>query len=189
MDFDRLVSIINNGELAIVPSDTIYGIIADATNEEAVRKVYEVKQRDFSKPLIVIVSSYEMLKEYVLEINSIEEKIIEKYWPGKVAILLKKNDKIPSIVSSGSDLLALRYPIDKDLIELMNRLNKPLILTSANISGDDVITNVDEIKDELRNNVSYIYDSGIIKGNASTLVKVVDGEIIILRKGDIDIII
>ena len=90
MNIDELVNILKAGKLAIIPTDTIYGIVADATNEDAIKKVYEVKQRDYNKPLIILVSSIKMLKNYVKDISSIEENLIKKYWPGKLTILFKK---------------------------------------------------------------------------------------------------
>lgn len=187
MDILKLVEVINNGELAIVPTDTVYGIVADATNIEAVKNVYLAKKREFNKPLIIMVSSIEMLNEYIQGMNEIENKLIKKYWPGKMTILLKKNDKIPDVVTANSDFVGVRYPDNKELIELMNITNKPLISTSANIAGDDTIISVDMIDKALREEISYIYDGGIIESNPSTLVRVVNDKIDILRKGDLDI--
>lgn len=187
MDISKIVEVINKGELAIVPTDTVYGIIADATNHKAVEKVYLAKKRDFEKPLIIMVSSLEMLNEYISDLTDTEKKLINKYWPGKMTILLKKNNKIPNIVTANGDLVGVRYPNDKNLIKIMDIVNKPLISTSANIAGNDTITSVDMIEKELYDAVSYVYDDGLIENNPSTLVKVTNEEIIILRKGDLDI--
>lgn len=189
MDISKIVDVINNGELAIIPTDTVYGIVADATNYDAVKKVFLAKKRDFNKPLIIMVSSLDMLNQYIENINDIEKKLIDKYWPGKMTILLKKNNKIPNIVTANGELVGVRYPNDEELIKIMNEVNKPLISTSANIAGDDTITNIDMIEKELYEHISYIYDGGIIENNPSTLVKVDNSDVIILRKGDLDITI
>lgn len=185
MDIDKLVTVINNGELAIIPTDTVYGIVGDATNIDVVHKVYEVKKRDYSKPLILMVSNIDMLKKYVDSINDIEKQLIRKYWPGKLTILFKKNNNVSDIITSGSSLVGIRYPNNKDLIELMERLDKPLISTSCNISSKNVITNIDMLEEDISKYVSYIYDGGILSDTSSTIVKVVDERLEILRDGEL----
>lgn len=185
MNYELLCNLINNGELAIVPTDTVYGIIADATNEEAIRKVYFAKHRSFSKPLIIMVSSIDMLKRYVKDISSVEQKLIEKYWPGRLTILFKKNNEISNLLTNGGEYIGIRLPDNKDLCALMNMLNKPLISTSANISDNMTITEITMLEDELKNNISYIVDGGVLNDLPSTLVKVEDGNIIFLREGEL----
>lgn len=185
MNYELLCNLINNGELAIVPTDTVYGIIADATNEEAIRKVYFAKHRSFSKPLIIMVSSIDMLRRYVKDISSVEQKLIEKYWPGRLTILFKKNNEISNLLTNGGEYIGIRLPDNKDLCALMNMLNKPLISTSANISDNMTITDITMLEDELKNNISYIVDGGVLNDLPSTLVKVEDGNIIFLREGEL----
>ncbi len=185
MNYELLCNLINNGELAIVPTDTVYGIIADATNEEAIRKVYFAKHRSFSKPLIIMVSSIDMLKRYVKDISSVEQKLIEKYWPGRLTILFKKNNEISNLLTNGGEYIGIRLPDNKDLCALMNMLNKPLISTSANISDTMTITDITMLEDELKNKISYIVDGGVLTDLPSTLVKVEDGNIIFLREGEL----
>ena len=186
MNCEVLMNVINNGELAIVPTDTVYGIIADATNEETIRKVYEAKQRSFSKPLIIMVSSIEMLKEYVDCISPTEQKLIESYWPGRLTILFKKNSsKVSDLLTNGGEYIGIRFPDNKDLCILMDMLNKPLISTSANISDNMTITSVSMLEDELKKNIKYVVDGGILEDYPSTLVKVVDDKVIVLREGEL----
>lgn len=169
----------------IVPTDTVYGIIADATNEEAIRKVYFAKHRSFSKPLIIMVSSIDMLRRYVKDISSVEQKLIEKYWPGRLTILFKKNNEVSNLLTNGGEYIGIRLPDNKDLCALMNMLNKPLISTSANLSDTMTITDITMLEDELKNNISYIVDGGVLTDLPSTLVKVEDGNIIFLREGEL----
>ena len=189
MDIERLVEVINNGNIAVVPTDTVYGIIGDATNIDVIHKVYEVKKRDYSKPLILMVSSIDMLEKYVLEINDIEKKLIDRYWPGKLTILFKKNNNIDDLITSGSNLVGIRYPDNKDLNELMNKLNKPLISTSCNISSKEVITSIDMLEEDISKHVSYVYDGGVLSDTSSTIVRVNDGKIEILRDGELSSLI
>lgn len=185
MNFELLCNLINNGDLAIVPTDTVYGIIADATNEEAIKKVYMAKRRSFSKPLIIMVSNIEMLKKYVKNISDVEKRLIEKYWPGRLTILFKRNNKISDLLTNGGDYIGIRLPDNKELCKLMNMLNKPLVSTSANISDNMTITEISMLEDELKNNISYIVDGGKLNDLPSTLIKVEDEKIIFLREGEL----
>lgn len=189
MDIERLVDLINNGNIAVVPTDTVYGIIGDATNIDVIHKVYEVKKRNYSKPLILMVSSIDMLEKYVLEVNNIEKKLIDRYWPGKLTILFKKNNNVDDLITSGSNLVGIRYPDNKELNELMDKLNKPLISTSCNISSKEVITSIDMLEEDISKHVSYVYDGGILSDTSSTIVRVNGGKIEILRDGELSSLI
>ena len=184
MDIELLVNLINKGEIAVIPTDTVYGIVGDATNIDVIHKVYEVKKRDYSKPLILMVSSIDMLGRYVDNINELERKLINKYWPGKLTILFRKNNNVSDLVTSGSELVGIRYPDNKDIVELIDRLNKPLISTSCNISSKDVITNINMLEEDISKYVAYVYDGGILSNTSSTIVKI-DEKIEIIREGEL----
>lgn len=185
MNINEIVDVIKAKQLAIVPTDTVYGIIGDALDEAVIHKVYEAKKRDYSKPLILMVSDISMLKKYVLEINDLEQRLIERFWPGKLTILFKKNELISDLITSGSDLVGIRFPDNKELVDVIKKLDKPLISTSCNISTRDVITNVILIEKELLDKISYVYDCGEMSDVSSTIVQVVDNKINILREGEL----
>lgn len=185
MNINEIVDVIKAKQLAIVPTDTVYGIIGDALDEAVIHKVYEAKKRDYSKPLILMVSDISMLKKYVLEINDLEQRLIERFWPGKLTILFKKNELISDLITSGSDLVGIRFPDNKELVDVIKKLDKPLISTSCNISTRDVITNVSLIEKELLDKISYVYDCGEMSDVSSTIVQVVDNKINILREGEL----
>ena len=178
MNISEIVDVIKAKQLAIVPTDTVYGIIGDALDEAVIHKVY-------SKPLILMVSDISMLKKYVLEINDLEQRLIERFWPGKLTILFKKNELISDLITSGSDLVGIRFPDNKELVDVIKKLDKPLISTSCNISTRDVITNVSLIEKELLDKISYVYDCGEMSDVSSTIVQVVDNKINILREGEL----
>ena len=177
----KLIEVLNNGELAILPSDTVYGIHADATNVEAIKRVDEAKHSD--KPHLMLVSSIKMLEEYTLEINDLQRKLINKYWPNTLTILFKKNNKISDELTKGSEYIGVRMPNNDFLIKLINELGRPLLSTSANITNKNVITNISLIEEELKKHISYIYDSGELGNISSTLIKVENNKIIFLREG------
>lgn len=183
MNIEKIVEIVNDGGLVISPTDTVYGIMGDALSEDVIRKVYSVKKRPYSKPLILLMSSIEMIKEYTSEISEVEEDIIKSFLPGLVTIILKKNDKIGSLISNGSNYVGIRIPDNEELIKVIEKLGRPVISTSANISDYDVITNVSMIDEELKQGIDYIEDGGEIVSESSTVIRIVNNKLEVLREG------
>lgn len=181
---DQIIDIIRNGGLVIMPTDTVYGIIGDATNENTIKKVYDIKKRDFNKPLLMLVNGIDMLKEYVDNLSSFEREIIDNYWPGPVTIVFKKNNKVSDILSAGMDTVGVRFPDNKLLIDIISKINKPLLSTSVNISGKSEVTNPNFIDEEIINSIDFIMDCGVCDNIASSVIKCKDGKIIVLRKGE-----
>ena len=185
-DIDKTSKIIKNGKIAIIPTDTVYGIAADALNEEAVKKIYNLKRRDFSKPCSILVSDIDMIKQVTKSITQFEENIIKEFFPGALTIVLEKNSKIPNIVTANLDTIGVRIPDNKFLIELIKKVGRPIVATSLNLSGEESKTSIQNIPDEIKQNVDLIVDAGETKeGKASTIVKVKNNEIEILREGPI----
>ncbi len=182
---EEIINVINSGGLAIIPTDTVYGIIADATNEEAIKKVYEAKKRVYEKPLILNVSSIEMLNKCVDDISDIEMKLIKKYWPGKLTILFKKSNKLSNLINNGGEYVGIRLPDLPELVKLIDILGKPLVSTSANIADEQTITKVELLSKELLQHIDYVYDGGERLDIPSTIVRVKDGEIEFIRKGEL----
>ena len=180
-----IIKTLKDGRLVIMPTDTIYGIIGDATNEDVINKVYEVKERPHDKPLLILVSNLSMLHELVTEIPKETEKIIKKFWPGPLTILFKKSSKVSDTLTANSALVAIRMPNDKRLLNIMNHLNRPLISTSANISSHDAITNPNQLEEKMKENIDLIVDEGTVNNEASTLITIVNGKIEILREGSL----
>ena len=178
---EELLSVLNKGEIALLPSDTVYGLFADATNLESIKRIDNAKHSN--KPHLIVVSSIEMLKKYVSEINELQEKLINKYWPNTLTILFKKNDLISDELTKGSPFIGVRMPKNDFLIELIDKFGKPLISSSANITNEKVITSVDLLDEELKREISYIYDNGNLSDIASTLVSVENNKIKFLREG------
>ncbi len=177
----KIIQNLKDGNLVIIPTDTVYGISCDALNREAVEKVFIAKKRE-NKPLLILVSSVDMLKDYVSEINDLEKKLLDRFSPGMLTILFKKNNNIFDEITCGSEYIGIRIPDNTLLLDVINELGNPIVSTSANISGE-VITNVNMINDELKKHISYIYDDGEKTNISSTLVKVENNKIKILREG------
>ena len=183
MDIDKIVEVINNGGLVITPTDTIYGIMGDALNEDVIRRVFDVKQRPYNKPLLLLMDSFEMLDNYTEELSELERKLINKFWPGLVTFILTKNDKVSNLITAGNDTVGIRIPNNKDLLEIIRRLKRPVISTSANITGTPVITSTELLEKDLIDNIDYIEDGGVVNEVSSTIVRVIDNKVNILRDG------
>lgn len=97
----KLKKILKAGGTIIIPTDTVYGLAADASNEEAVRKIYELKQREFSNPMSILVANQKMIKKVTKQISDTEEKIIKRFFPGALTMILEKSDCISNLVTAG----------------------------------------------------------------------------------------
>lgn len=178
--------IIKSGKIAILPTDTVYGIAANALNEEAVLKIYKVKKRNIKKPMNILVSNIEMIRKSVKKLTKIEEKIIEKYFPGALTIIFEKSDLIPKVVTGGLDTIGIRMPENKFLLELIEELGMPIVATSCNMAGENPDTEINLNLSKIEKEVDLIVDEGKSKiGRASTIIKLQDEKIVVLREGPI----
>ena len=185
MNKEIIVKELKKGNLVITPTDTVYGIMGDALNEEAIEKVYIAKKRIDRKPLLLLASNIDMLYKYTSDLNDLEKELINKYMPGKLTMILKKNDLVSNNITNNSEYVGIRIPDNTELIEIINKLGNPVISTSANISSKEVITNTDKIEKELLEYISYVEDGGEILAKSSTIIKVKDNKIEFLREGDL----
>ena len=173
--------IINQGGIVVFPTDTVYGIGCDPYNKEAVRKIYDIKSRDVSKSLPVLVYSKDIAKK-IVSFDDLSKKIVERFWPGPLTIILKLTDEKLKESLNLSDKIAVRVPNHKCTLELLKKCNF-LVGTSANLSGQPSFTNPDECFKNLQSHDVFV-DGGIISGNAeSTIVEIENEEIKIIREG------
>lgn len=183
MNIDYLSDILKNDGLAVIPTDTVYGLVGDATNEEVIKKIFDLKQREKEKPLLILVSNLDMLNHYVENISKIELEIINSFWPGPLTIIFANKKNLSDTLTSGKKEIAIRMPNNKDLLNLINKLNKPIVATSANIAHKKTITSIDLLEDSIKNNIDYIYDGGYLEDIPSTIIKVSDNKVEIIREG------
>lgn len=179
---------IKNGNLVLFPTETVYGIGANAFDEQAVKQIFVAKGRAQDNPLIVHVSNIEMVEDIVEEIGVLERKLIDTFWPGPLTIIFKRKDSkiIPNVVTANLDTVGIRMPSNLIAQKLIEKSGVPIAAPSANVSGKPSGTKVEDIIEELDGKVSYILDGGFANiGLESTVIKV-DGENInILRPGKI----
>lgn len=177
---------IKKGNLVLFPTETVYGIGANALDSEAAKKIFIAKGRAQDNPLIVHISNFDMLEEIVEKIGNLEKKLIEKFWPGPLTIIFQRKSIIPNIVTANLNTVAIRMPSNKIAQKLIEKAGVPIAAPSANISGKPSGTNVEDIIAELDGKVSYILDGGFTDiGLESTVIKVNDDKIDILRPGKI----
>ena len=177
---------IKSGELVLFPTETVYGIGANALDENAVSKIFKAKGRAGDNPLIVHISNLGMLENLVKNIGKVEKKLMENFWPGPLTIILNKKECIPYNVTAGLETVGIRFPSNKIAQDLIEFSNLPIAAPSANISGKPSGTKIEDIIGELDGKVDYILDAGITDiGVESTVIRVVNDIVHILRPGKI----
>ena len=140
----ELLKIIKQGGVVVFPTDTVYGLLADATNEKAVKKIFKIKKRLKEKPIPLFVKDIEMAKKFAY-INKKQENLLNFFWPGKLTAVLKRKNNLPRIIFGNKKTIGLRIPNFKLLSTLLKKLDRPLTGTSANISGKPASTKIREV--------------------------------------------
>lgn len=180
----KALDIIKRGGTLLYPTDTIWGLGCDATNAQAVQKIYQIKERDPSKSLLVLVSDEGMLQRFVKEVPEVCWDLIDCATDPLTIIYPQANGLAPGVAASNGSI-GIRLVQEGFAFELVRKLRKPLISTSANLSGEPSPSNYDEISDSLKERVDYIVNLPHASGRskASSILKVaLNGEIHIIRK-------
>jgi len=171
-----------------MPTETVYGLAADATRADAVAKIFAIKNRPTFDPLIVHLSSIDEVSSITTDFPKIAQKLAERFWPGPLTIILHKRDHIPDLVSSGLPTIGVRLPRHPMARELLKQFGKPLAAPSANRFGRISPTNALAVEKELGEAVPIILDGGACEvGLESTIVGFDQGTPTILRLGGISL--
>jgi L-threonylcarbamoyladenylate synthase len=179
-------SFLDKGELVAIPTETVYGLAANAFNKEAVDKIYNLKKRPKNNPLIIHCHSIEQIEKLVTEIPKDAYELANQFWPGPLTILLKKNELIPEFITSGSEYAAFRIPNHPLTLELLKQLDYPLVAPSANPSNRISPTKAIHVYDYFKDTIPYILDGGdCTEGIESTIVHFDEQNAKILRPGSI----
>jgi len=167
-----------------VPTETVYGLAANAFNPQLVAKIFEVKERPWFDPLIVHTSGFERISEFAELPAGKLRQLAEKFWPGPLTLLLPKKEIIPDIVTSGLPDVAVRIPSHPLMLDLLKSIPFPLAAPSANPFGYISPTTAQHVNDQLGNKIAYILDGGnSVVGVESTIVGEENGQVIIFRLG------
>jgi len=180
---EKASQIISQGGIVIFPTDTVYGIGCNPYNKESVEKIYKIKSRDIMKPLPVLTYSIE-IAEKIVEFDQFTKKIVKKFWPGPLTVILKITDKKIKESLNLENKIAIRVPNHKCTLELLKKCNF-LVGTSANISGDLPYTDPEECLKNLENYDIFV-DGGIITSKGeSTIIEIENEQIKIIREGSL----
>lgn len=177
----KSVEIIENGGVIIFPTDTVYGIGCNPYDANAVKKIYEIKSREKIKSLPVLASSIEIVKQ-ISTIDEFTEKIIKKYWPGPLTLILKLKDKNLKKSLNLEDKIAVRIPNSVCTLKLLNKCNL-LVGTSANVSGNSSYTDPQECMKNVKNYDVFVDGGTITSKGESTIIEIENEKIHVIREG------
>lgn len=178
---------LTNGELVAIPTETVYGLAANALNEDAVLKIYAAKNRPQFNPLIMHVASFEQAKQFIKDIPGEAEQLAAAFWPGPLTMLFNKQQNVPDLVTAGGKRVAIRVPNHPLTLQLLSQLSFPVAAPSANPSGYVSPTTAQHVYEGLQEKIPYILDGGACGvGVESTIVGWnEEGEIELYRLGGI----
>lgn len=189
-DIEFCAEVIKSGGVVVFPTETVYGIGANAFDPDACRKIFKIKKRPFRNPLIVHICDLDMLHRVVAHVEERAKKLIEKFWPGPLTIVFEKKRDIPGIVTANLKTVAVRFPSDKIAQRLIKAAGVPIAAPSANVSGYVSPTDKTHIIDDFKNErlVDVVLFRGKTKlGLESTIVDVTQKKPVILRLGSVTV--
>lgn len=180
----EVANIIKNGGVVVFPTETVYGIGVNAYSESAVKKLYEIKKRNYNKPISLLISNFNMINDVAKDITKLEYALINEFFPGPLTVILKKKDIVPDIVTSNGDTVGVRMSTNEIALRLIEYAGVPIATTSCNISGEESKVELADIIEVFDNKVDCYIDGGKSKiGIGSTVVNLVDNKPEILREG------
>lgn len=185
-DIQKAAKILSEGGLVAIPTETVYGLAANAFNGEAVTRIFEAKDRPFFDPLITHISDVSFLSEFASEVPDTAITLAAEFWPGPLTIVLTKTNKISDVVTSGLESAAFRIPNHPIAKTLLESLDFPLVAPSANPFKYVSPTTAQHVEEQLGHKVDYILDGGPCRvGVESTIITLRHGTPIILRLGGV----
>jgi L-threonylcarbamoyladenylate synthase len=187
---EELATVLNNDGIAVAATDTLYGVLGSARSEEVVERIYKIKGRDEVKPFIVLVPSIEVLKEFGVELSQGDTDTLDAFWPGALTVILpvaEKDRERLSYLHRGTDELAFRLPAKEPLLELLQETG-PLVAPSANLQGMEPAHTIEEAQAYFGNAVDWYEDGGEVTGLPSTIVRMHDGEMTVVRQGSVSVV-
>lgn len=181
-------SFLTAGEVVAIPTETVYGLAANAYDETAVRKIFAAKGRPQDNPLIVHIASFNELFDLVAEVPEAAKKLADAFWPGPLTVILPKSDKIPDAVSAGLSTVAVRFPAHPVAQAVIKAAGVPLAAPSANRSGSPSPTNAKTVLDDMDGRIPLILDGGSSEvGVESTVITLATPVPRVLRPGGVTV--
>lgn len=187
-EIKKAASILNNGDVVAIPTETVYGLAGNAFNEAAIKKIFEAKNRPFYNPLIVHIKSINELDAVAKNIPPLALELASTFWPGPLTLVLEKQDCVSDLVTGGKDTVAVRVPRHPVALALLNELSFPLVAPSANPFNYLSPTCAEHVQEQLGEKIPMILDGGSCqKGVESTIISFKDKHPIVLRYGAVSI--
>jgi len=187
-DLARAALLLSDGELVAIPTETVYGLAANAFDTDAVLRIFQVKQRPAFDPLIVHVHHRSQVEQLVSQAPPGAEALMERFWPGPLTLVMPKSARVPDIVTSGLDTVGVRMPAHPMALELLRSLDFPLAAPSANPFGYVSPTSAQHVADQLGEKIPYILDGGpCAVGVESTIIGWENGQCVLYRAGGIPV--
>lgn len=178
-----LVELLKKGKIAVIPTDTVYGIVGSALNPKTVEKIYKLRKRTSRKPFIILISKLSDLEKFDIRLTEKQKEFLQKNWPNPLSTVLPcKNEKF-KYLHRGKNSLAFRIPKNDWLQKLLKEVG-PLVAPSANFEGESPFQTINEAKKYFGDQVAFYVDAGKVESVVSTLIKLnYDGTYTILREG------
>lgn len=171
--FAHAVRLLRAGKVIVFPTDTVYGVGARGMDESAIRQLFVVKERPLDKPIPYLLAQSADLDSVSEQVPEIARKLADKFWPGGLTLVVPANRRVPRILTSGGDKVAVRVPNHPTIRALIDSIGEPIAATSANISGEGAPATAQQALSQLRGRVSMVLDAGPTPGNIpSTVVDV-----------------
>lgn len=187
MSVTRTAQAIMDGGVVVYPTETIYGLGANALEPRIVEKVYRIKERQKSNPILVLIPDRENLEEIVAGIPDVAEKLMQKFWPGPLTIVFKASPIVSPILTAGSGKLGVRLSSDSFCREVLSICRIPITSTSANLSGEPNPDTIGIINRKVLDSVELVVDAGKLTSQTpSTVVDVTKGKVELLREGAVE---
>ena len=182
-EYIKIVDDLLNGEVVGFPTETVYGLAIVYDSKKAFDKLYEIKNRSINKPISMMVANKDILKS-VAYVDENSQKVIDAFMPGAVTIILKAKEDLPYFVTFNQDTIGVRIPTNDVAINILKSVNKPLLVTSANISSEPSLIKANDVYNKFNGLISSLIDEDAINGVSSTVVDV-RNDIKIYREGPI----
>ncbi|HDD45152.1 MAG TPA: threonylcarbamoyl-AMP synthase [Candidatus Desulfofervidus auxilii] len=185
-EIEKAVRIIKEGKVIVYPTETFYGLGANALDKKAINKVFYIKKRPINKPISILIPDITWLERLVEEISPYAKELIRHFWPGPLTLVFKAKETVPSNLIASTGKIAIRISSHPLTQKFVKKLNLPITTTSANLSNNPPPTSIEEIDQEIKNKIDAIIDGGKTKGGlASTIIDVTTENLCCLRKGAI----
>lgn len=184
--FNSAAKALREGKLVAFPTETVYGLGANALDQQAVKRIYEAKGRPSDNPLIVHIAKASQLNSLIKEIPAPAGALIKAFWPGPLTLVLKKSELVPDIITAGLDTVAVRMPDNPVALRLIEKAGVPVAAPSANLSGRPSPTTYQHVLEDLNGRIEYIINGGPCKiGVESTVLDCTAEKPVILRPGGV----